>query len=321
MKHYTLKNQRDSLAMPVLALGTATFEDFALEHTYFEILDKFYALGGRCIDTARAYCAWAENGADVSETVIGRWMAARGNRGEIILVTKGAHPDQIGGAPRVNAQALESDLARSLEALGTDCVDVYLVHRDDPKVPVAEIMPTLDGFVKAGKVRFIGASNWKTERIAEANAFAAENGLEPFRVSQICYSLAHASTDMFGDDTLAVMDSKEYAWYEKNQFPVMAFSPQAKGFFSKLAKGESVSQLMEGQFASAANLARLARVKLLSEKTGYSPAVITLGYLSSQAFPVTSVFAVSKLWQLEEDMAAQDLSFDRSVTAQLENMI
>ncbi len=182
-------------------------------------------------------------------------------------------------------------------------------------------MPVLDGFVKSGKVRFLGASNWKTERIEAANRYAAANGLEPFRISQIYYSLAHASRDTFGDDTIVVMDLKEFVWYQKHQFPVMAFSPQAKGFFSKLAKGESVSHLIEGQFVSAANLARLARVKEMSQKTGYTPAMITLGYLSSQPFPITSVFAVTKLWQLEENMKAQDLVFDKSTLAQLENII
>ena len=102
----------------------------------------------------------------------------------------------------------------------------------------------------------------------------------------------------------------------------MAFTPQAKGFFAKFAKGDlSAAKLPEGQFTSTANLARLARVKELSLKTGDSPAVVPLGYLNSQPFFVSSVFAVSKLWQLEEDMTAQDLKYDARTVAFLENIL
>jgi aryl-alcohol dehydrogenase-like predicted oxidoreductase len=101
----------------------------------------------------------------------------------------------------------------------------------------------------------------------------------------------------------------------------MAFSPQAKGFFAKLAKGDAANNLPEGQYASTANLARLAKVKQLSVKTGQAPAVIPLGYLNSQPFFVSSVFAATKVWQMEEDMTAQDLKYDQKTVAFLENLI
>ena len=182
-------------------------------------------------------------------------------------------------------------------------------------------MPVLDGFYRDGRIHFIGVSNWTSARIEEANRFAKANGLEPIRVSQINYSLAHASSDILGDDTLVCMDLKEFTWYRKNNFPVMAFSPQAKGFFAKLARGDSASNLPESQFASTANLARLARVKQLCKQTGASPAVVPLGYLNSQPFFVSSVFAVTKLWQLQEDMDAQDLVYDEKTLAFLDNRI
>ena len=95
-----------------------------------------------------------------------------------------------------------------------------------------------------------------------------------------------------------------------------------KAFLQSLRKGDlSAAKLPEGQFTSTANLARLARVKELSIKTGDSPAVVPLGYLNSQPFFVSSVFAVSKLWQLEEDMSAQDLRYDVRTVAFLENIL
>ena len=94
-----------------------------------------------------------------------------------------------------------------------------------------------------------------------------------------------------------------------------------KGFFAKLARGDAATNLPESQFASTANLARLARVKQLCDKTGTPPAVVHLGYLNSQPFFVSSVFAVTKLWQMEENMGAQDLVYDEKTLAFLDNRI
>ena len=240
----------------------------------------------------------------------------------MIICTKGGHPNRENmEISRLSREELEYDLNRSLEVLGVDYVDVFFLHRDDEYIPVSEIMPILNDFYKSGRVHFLGASNWTSARIEEANNYAAENDMEPFRVSQINYSLAHSSTDTFGDPTVVCMNLREFKWYQRNQFPVMAYCPQAKGFFAKLARGDAAKNLPEGQFTSTANLARLARVKQLSEKEGIPAAVIPLGYLNSQPFFVSSVFAASKAWQIDEDMTAQDLTFDYKTIAFLENIL
>lgn len=319
MKTFKLENSRYSIDVPALTYGTASFERKDIDEHYFELLDAYMKLGGSCIDTARSYCAWVEGGEDASEGVIGRWIKLRQNRDKIILITKGGHPDREDmSISRLTRSDILSDINKSLEVLGTDYVDIFFLHRDDEKVDVSEIMPVLNELVESGKVHFIGASNWKTARIEKANKYAAEHNLEPFRVSQINYSFAHTSKDMFGDNTIVCMDLNEYSWYKRNNFPVMAFSPQAKGFFSKLANGESVKNIVEGQFVSTANLLRLANIIRHCEKTGEKPATVALGYLNSQPFPVSSVFSVTKLWQLEEDMTAQDTVYDSDTISRLE---
>lgn len=319
---FKLQNEIHTISIPSLTFGAASFENISDEDTYMEFLDKYTELGGNCIDTARVYCSWLEDGDSVSETVIGNWMEKRNNRNNIIISTKGGHPDiNEMSVSRLSSSDLKYDLKRSLECLKTDYIDIYFLHRDDPNIPVSEIMPILNEFVKDEKVHFLGASNWTTKRIQEANDYAAKHNLEPFKISQINYSLAHSSIDTFGDPTLVCMDTNEHRWYSRNQFPVMAFSPQAKGFFAKLAKGDSAKNLPEGQYTSTSNLARLAKVKTLSDKTGQSPAIIPFGYLSSQPFFVSSVFSVSKMWQLEENMTAQDLRYDKKTLAYLENLI
>lgn len=322
MLNFVIKNDRYEIKLPSLTYGTATFDRHDEDELYFSFLDKYKELGGTCIDTARVYCDWVEGGKDASEKVIGRWLESRGCRSDMIIATKGGHPDLETGEPRLDRASLESDLAKSLECLKTDYVDIYFPHRDCTDIPVDEIMPILNDFYEQGKIHFIGVSNWTTDRIEEANRFAAENGMEPIRVSQINYSLAHSSSgDVIGDNSQVCMDLKEFTWYKKNNFPVMAFSPQAKGFFAKLARGDAASNLPESQFASTANLARLARVKQLCEKTGTTPSVVPLGYLNSQPFFVSSVFAVTKLWQMEENMEAQDLVYDEKTLAFLDNRI
>ena len=317
-----IKNNRYTLDLPSLSFGTANFARSDNDDIYFSLLDKYIELGGTCIDTARCYCDWVDGGSDNSEKVIGRWLKERGNRKDVIISTKGGFPaGENKEISRLNREDLTYDLNKSLEYLQTDYIDIYFLHRDDKSIPVEEIMPVLNDFIKSGKVHFIGASNWTCERIEQANKYAEEHDLEPFRVSQINYSLAHSSIDTFDDPTLVCMDMEEYSWYAKHDFPVMAFSPQAKGFFAKLAKGDTAKNLPEGRFTSTANLARLARVKEISKQTGYAPAVIPLGYLSSQKFFVSSVFAATKIWQVEEDMAAQDLKFDEKTSAFLENKL
>lgn len=317
-----LKNNKYAIKLPALSFGTANFERSDNDAIYFALLDKYVELGGTCIDTARCYCDWIEGGADNSEKAVGRWLKERNNRDKIIISTKGGHPTgENKEISRLNADDLTYDLNKSLECLQTDYIDIYFLHRDDKNIPVSDIMPILNDFVKSGKVHFIGASNWTTERIEEANNYAKEHNLEPFRISQINYSLAHSSVDTYGDPTLVCMDMEEHSWYTRHNFPVMAFSPQAKGFFPKLAKGDAAKNLPESSFTSTDNLAKLARVKELSKKTGHSPAIIPFGYLSSQPFFVSSVFAATKLWQIEEDMAAQDLKFDKKTLAFLENKL
>ncbi|MBQ1535343.1 MAG: aldo/keto reductase [Ruminococcus sp.] len=322
MISYTLKNDKYEIKLPSLTFGTSDFMRHDNDEVYFELLDTYCSCGGWFIDTARVYCDWLENGHNSSEGVIGRWIKARNNRDKIVLATKGGHP-AMGHMDknRLSREDLEKDINDSLECLGTDYVDIFFLHRDDTKVPVEEIMPVLNDIYLSGKAHFIGVSNWSCQRIQAANDFAAKNGMEPIRISQIYYSLAHASSSILGDPTLVCMDTKEFRWYSENKFPLMAFSPQAKGFFAKLAKGDAAQYLPEGQYASTANLARLARVKELSARTGSSPAVIPFGYLSSQPFFVTSVFAASRPWQIEENMAAQDLRYDEKTVAFLENKI
>ncbi|MFD5079839.1 aldo/keto reductase [Streptomyces sp. NPDC058371] len=175
-----------------LALGGNVFGWTADETQSFAVLDAYAAAGGNFVDTADTYSAWVPgNTGGESETIIGKWFAARGNRSDVVLATKvGSHPDYKGLAPDNVRAAADASLRR----LGTDYIDLYYTHRDDPSVPVEDIIGTLDELVRAGKVRAIAASNISPERLQESLEFSDREGLARYVALQPEYNLVSRET-------------------------------------------------------------------------------------------------------------------------------
>ncbi|WP_326694328.1 aldo/keto reductase [Streptomyces sp. NBC_01267] len=175
-----------------LALGGNVFGWSADEAQSFDVLDAYAAAGGNFVDTADAYSAWVPgNEGGESETIIGNWLAARGNRSEVVVATKvGAHPQYKGLAPANIKAAAEESLRR----LRTDHIDLYYTHFDDPAVPVEEIITALDQLVKDGKVRAIAASNITPERLEASLAFSEAEGLARYVALQPHYNLVSRDT-------------------------------------------------------------------------------------------------------------------------------
>ncbi|MFE7069293.1 aldo/keto reductase [Streptomyces sp. NPDC057620] len=175
-----------------LALGGNVFGWTADRADSFAVLDAYTAAGGNFVDTADAYSAWAPgNGGGVSETVIGEWLTARGNRADVLIATKvGAHPSYKGLSPANVKAAAEESLRR----LQTDHIDLYYTHYDDPSVPVEEILGALDELVRSGKVRAIAASNISPERLQESLDASDREGLVRYVALQAQYSLVSRDT-------------------------------------------------------------------------------------------------------------------------------
>ncbi|MTE19784.1 aldo/keto reductase [Streptomyces sp. TRM43335] len=180
------------LTVSPLALGGSVFGWTADERQSFAVLDAYTEAGGTFVDTADSYSAWAEgNSGGESETVIGRWLAARGNRDDVVIATKvGSHPDRRG----LSAATIKAAAEDSLRRLGTDHIDLYYTHRDDESVEVEEIVTALDDLVRAGKVREIGASNISAERLEASLAFSAREGRARYVALQPHYSLVSRDT-------------------------------------------------------------------------------------------------------------------------------
>ncbi|GHD74649.1 aldo/keto reductase [Streptomyces mirabilis] len=175
-----------------LSLGGNVFGWTADEAQSFAVLDAYTAGGGNFVDTADGYSAWipGHTGGE-SETIIGKWFAARGNRSDVVLATKvSTHPEYKGLSPANIKAAADASLRR----LGTDYIDLYYTHFDDTSVPVEEIIGALDELVRAGKVREIAASNISAERLAESVEFSDREGLARYVALQPHYNLVSRDT-------------------------------------------------------------------------------------------------------------------------------
>lgn len=302
----------------VLALGTQAFGTSITVEESFKMLDLYAELGGNFLDTARLYGYFAENVQGISETVLGWWMKKRGNREQMIVGTKGAHPP-MGSmhTGRLDRESIRSDMELSLRALDTDYVDIYWLHRDDVARPVEEILATLNELIREGKTRLIGASNWSLSRLQEAQRVAAENGMQGFAAVQPQWSLARQ--EVLEDDTLVRMDEAEYAWHKQTGLPVVPFTSQAKGFYFKLAAGgeESLSRKARERFLSPRNLRSYEILKEISARTGYSVGALSIAYLTSQPFPVCPIVGYSSLAQAQSMREAGEILLDPADVAAL----
>ena len=270
----------DLLVSPI-ALGTDSVGLLMGEEESFALLDEFFYLGGNLIDTALVYSDWTPGEKSRSEKLIGRWLKKRGRRDDVIISTKGAHPEVTTmNIPRLSRSDIEGDMDKSLTHLGTDYVDIYWLHRDSEDIPVDEIMDTLGGLVKEGKTRYIGMSNWTHKRIEEANKYALENNLPLIKSSQIQYSAAKAVKEN-NDPTLVLMNDEEYNYFKEKKMPVFAFASQAKGFFSKIDTlgVEGLSGKAYERYFCDTNLKRFDVIKALSEKYSVSVAEVVIAVL------------------------------------------
>jgi len=174
------------LSLFPLFLGGNVFGWSADEQQSFAVLDAYVAAGGNAIDSADSYAAWLGNGGGESETVLGRWMAARGNRDDLVVATKvGKRP----GFDNLRPENIRASVEGSLQRLQTDRIDLYYAHQDHLDDDMAAALGTFDALVREGKVRHLAASNYTGARLAEALDLQAANGWAPYAALQPHYNL------------------------------------------------------------------------------------------------------------------------------------
>lgn len=309
------------LTVSSICLGAADIGSKIDRETSFRLLDLFVDLGGSFIDTASVYADWRPGPRSCSEKTIGEWLERSGKRERVVIASKGAHPHlDAMHIPRLSRADILHDVEASLRNLRTDMIDVYWLHRDDPARPVGAILDVLDELVRAGKIRCYGCSNWSAARIAEAQAYAAERGMDGFCADQMRWSPAVVEWKHVDDKTTVAMDDALYDHHVRTGMAAVPYSSQAGGLFQKMAEGR-VEQMPSGQwrmYGSCENRARYVRIRELAERLSASITGIVLGYMQSHPFVVTPIVGCQSPAQLEDSLGACDVRLTAAEVAFLE---
>jgi aryl-alcohol dehydrogenase-like predicted oxidoreductase len=305
------------LSVSPLCLGTGPLGTTITEAESFALLDRFVALGGTFLDTARIYSDWVPGELRRSERILGDWIAARRNRAQLTLATKGAHPfiDSI-DTPRTSAADIRDDLEGSLRTLRTDVIDLYWLHRDDATRPVEHFIDLLNTFLREGKIRAFGASNWTAARLRAAHDYANKSGQQAFSANQPFWCLGVAASRPPPFTGFVKFDADTYRFHRETGLAVIPYTSQANGFFSKLARGDT--GLEKHDFHVPANLAAGRIVTELAAAKGVAPSAIVLAYLWSRPFPVIPIIGSRTIAQLEDGIAALPVRLTPTELATLE---
>ena len=289
-----------ALEISPLVLGGNVFGWTADERGSHDILNAYVAAGGNAIDLADSYPHWAPGctGGE-SEEVVGRWMAARGNRDDVVICTKvGKFPGNYG----LTRAQIMAGIEGSLRRLQTDYIDLYYCHLDDPHTPLEETLRTLGELIADGRIRAIAASNYSAERLADALRIATELGLPRFCAVQPNYSLV-------------VRDEYEGPLQDlcaREGLACLPFWPLAAGFLTGKYVAPPSAQTARAvhvdRFVTPRNEAILDVVRAVAARHGVQPATVALAWLLAQPTVVAPVASVSRVEQLPALVASTRLT-------------
>jgi predicted dehydrogenase/aryl-alcohol dehydrogenase-like predicted oxidoreductase len=241
------------------------------------MFDDFVERGGNAFDTAFIYAG------GLCEKLLGEWIKSRNIRKDVIILGKGAH------TPYCTPQDLTKQLMISLERMQTDYIDIYMLHRDNLEIPAGEFIDVLNEHKRAGKIKIFGASNWTLKRIDEANEYARKHNLEGFSAVSNNFSLARMIEPVW-QGVISSSDPESIKWFQKRQIPLIAWSSQARGFFTGRYNPEDKSDpQMVRCWYSEDNFKRLERAQKLAKELGVPATAIALAYVLCQKFPVFAI--------------------------------
>ena len=293
-----------------LNLGGNVFGWTADRDGSFAVLDAYAAAGGNFIDTADSY-GFLEPGkrGGGSEVILGEWLAARNNRDDMVIATKGT---RLAPNEGLSPQAIRGAAEASLRRLGVDTIDLYYTHFDDEKTPVEEFMPAYDELVRAGKIRHIATSNMSPARITAAQAFADANGLARYAAIQPHYNLV------------------ERAGFERDVQPLAAEQKLACLPYFALAKGFLTGKYRPGgaevdsprapgalAYLDARGERVLAALDEVSAAHGTTQAAVALAWLAAQPTVTAPIASARNVEQLADLLPVGTLTLSAAELARL----
>jgi len=304
---------RSGLATAPIVLGGNVFGWTADEATSFAILDRFVESGFNLIDTANSYSVWAPgHGGGESETIIGKWFKRSGRRDAVLIATKVGM--KIGGEEGLKRAQIEKHVEASLKRLQTDRIDLYQTHKDDLDTPVEETLEALAALVKAGKVRAIGASQYKPDRLRESLEASKRLGLPRYETLQPEFNLYDRAGFEHDYQPLAL----EYG------LAVIPFFGLAKGFLSgKYRKASDIEGRpraagLKKYFEGDRGMRVLAALDAVSTRLGATPAQVSLAWNMAQPSIAAPIVSVTSVAQLDEITCAAKVQLDAEALAELD---
>ncbi len=297
MKKILLPN---GLNVSQVALGAMMFGSATSKKDSYRVLDAYMDMGGNFIDTSNNYAHWAGTG-DESETLLGEWLKERGCRDRVILATKVGF-DRHGKGAGLKREQIEYWIDESLRKLGTDYIDLYYAHTDDPHTPLEETMETFDRLVKKGKVRTLGTSNFDTWRVAEANMLAKARSLTPYTAMQQRLSYLNPKFGTAPNYTFNEVVNRERLRFlcDKNM-PLISYACLCKGAYEN-------PELLPAEYEGGE---RLTFLRQMAEEKGVNPSALVVAWLTNlhrcQGFPrVIPLFSATPE-QLKENLRGLEL--------------
>jgi aryl-alcohol dehydrogenase-like predicted oxidoreductase len=293
-------------------------EEEGQEERSLALLDEVFAQGGTTFDTAHQY-----GGGDCERT-LGRWVRDRGLREEVVVIGKGAHHNE--DRKRVTPFDITADIYDSLARLDFGHIDLYLLHRDDPSVPVGPIVEVLNEHKEEGRIHAFGGSNWRPERLREANDYARENGLTPMVASSPNLSLAVQVEEPWPDCVSISGHKEDRRWYEETRMPLFTWSSLAGGFFSGRFTRDNLDafeayldRICVETYCYEENFGRLDRAGVLASEKGLTVPQVALAYVLAQPLEVFALVGCNTAEEFRANVEAGAVVLTPEEIAWLEN--
>jgi aryl-alcohol dehydrogenase-like predicted oxidoreductase len=308
----TIELNGTGVEVSALCLGAMNFGSRDDRQTSYEMLDMYYEAGGRYIDTANAYARWFEGcqGGE-SESLLGEWMRERGNRDELFIASKVGFPAPIDELEQgLSAEQINRAIDGTLSRLGINRVDLYYSHVDDRTVTLEETLGAFHGTVIAGKVRYLGASNYRIWRLERARCWAEAQGWTPYVCMQQRYTYVRPRPNYSFFPHVAA--DQMMLDYSKNAgITLMAYSPLEGGAYTRSDRE------FPDPYRWPDTERRLVALREVAAETGATVHQVVLAWMIQGDPPVIPIIAASNEAQMEENLGALDVDLSEAQMARL----
>jgi aryl-alcohol dehydrogenase-like predicted oxidoreductase len=293
-------------------LGTMHFGSQTDGKTSYRLLDRYAEAGGSFLDTANLYARWVPGyvGGE-SETLLGKWMRERKNRSQMFIATKVGF-QYLGVERGLQARQIEAECEKSLKRLGVDAIDLYYAHVDDRNTTMEETLEAFDRLVSAGKVRFIGASNFAAWRLEEVRWVSRTHGWAEYCCIQQRYSYVRPKPGASFDPQVAANDDL-LDYCRARGITMLAYSPLLGGAFTR------VDRSLPEQYLGPDTDARLTALRAVAEETGATLNQVVYAWMLQSEPPVIPLMGASTMRQMEENLGALEIELDAGQMTRLHN--